>query len=151
MNERLGATGALLCALTFALAALAAERARGADCFAPLAANDKWACTVELSTGALVPYCLNVTSSSGEGADRSFEMVTSGPYPRTCTCGAKGKGPNARYNAGSSYLCLDESTDTAESGTITKKRIVGQIYNVSVNVRGTFTCEADAACVVAQP
>jgi hypothetical protein len=151
MNERPGAGRAFFHALALAFAALAAAPASAADCFAPLAANDKWSCTVELSTGALVPYCLNVTSTSGEGAERTFEMVTSGPYPRTCTCGAKGRGKSVRYNTGNSYLCFDESTDTAESGTITKKKLVGQVYNVSVNVRGSFTCQPDPACVVPQP
>jgi len=151
MSQRRGAGRASLFVLTLVLTAFAADEARSADCFAPLAENDKWSCTVELSTGALVPYCLNVTGSTGEGPQRTFEMVTSGPYPRTCTCGVKGKGAKALYNAGSSYLCFDESTDTAESGTITSKRFVGQIYNVSVNVRGTFSCTPDPACVVPLP
>lgn len=149
MTARRRAARAFLHVLALALAALAAEASRAADCFAPLAENDKWACTVELSTGAVVPYCLNVTGSSGEGAERTFDMVTSGPYPRVCTCGVKGKGPKARYNAGNSYLCFDASTDTAEDGKITRTKLVGQVYNVSVNVRGTFSCVPDPACVVA--
>jgi hypothetical protein len=148
MSERRGAGSALRRVLALAVSVLVTESAGAADCFAPLAANDKWACTVELSTGALVPYCLNVTATSGEGPERTFDMVTSGPYPRVCTCGAKGKGARARFNAANTYLCFDASTDTAESGTITKKRLVGQVYNVSVNVRGTFSCAPDPACVV---
>lgn len=144
MKERLWAA----CALALALVALGAQGARSADCFAPLATHDKWACTAEFSTGGLVPYCLNVTSTSGEGASRIFEMVTSGPYPRTCSCGAKGAGRNVAFNAASSYLCFDASTDTAEAGTITKARLVGQVYNVSQDVRGTFSCKPDPACVV---
>ena len=151
MTEQRGALRALLFALALGLAALAAESGRAADCFAPLAENDKWACTAELSTGALVPYCLNLTATSGEGAERTFDMVSSGPYPRVCTCGAKGKGAKARYNAANSYLCFDASTDTAESGKITRRKLVGQIYNVSVNVRGTFSCAPDPACVVPLP
>jgi hypothetical protein len=151
MTERRAARSALLHIVALALAGFAAEAGRAADCFAPLAENDKWACTVELSTGALVPYCLNLTGTSGEGAERTFDMVSSGPYPRVCTCGAKGKGARARYNAANSYLCFDASTDTAESGTITRKKLVGQIYNVSVNVRGTFSCTPDPACVVPLP
>ncbi len=149
MTERRRRT--LLYVLASALALLAAGPGRAADCFAPLAEHDKWKCTVELSTGALVPYCLNLTGTSGEGAQRTFDMVSSGPYPRVCSCGAKGKGAKARFNAASSYLCFDESTDTAESGKIVGEKLVGQIYNVSVDVRGTFSCVPDPACVVPLP
>lgn len=142
---------ALLYFLATGLAVVVAQAGRAADCFEPLAEHDKWACTVELSTGALIPYCLNVTGTSGEGAERTFDMVSSGPYPRVCTCGAKGKGAKARFNTANSYLCFDESTDTAESGKITAEKLVGQIYNVSVDVRGTFSCVPDPACVVPLP
>jgi hypothetical protein len=137
--------------LAACLAALAAAPGRAADCYAPLLENDRWSCTVELSTGGEAAYCLNVTGTAGEGAARTFDMVTTGPYPRTCTCGAKGKGPRARFNTASSYLCLDAGTDTAEIGTITRKKLAGQIYNVSADVRGTFSCVPDPACVVPVP
>jgi hypothetical protein len=134
-----------------ALAALAAEPGRAADCFAPLALNDKWSCTADLSTGGQVPYCLNVTATSGEGASRTFDMVATGPYPRVCTCGAKGKGARARFNTASSYICFDAATDTAETGTITRKKLSGQMYNVSADVRATFSCVPDPACAVPVP
>jgi hypothetical protein len=148
MSERASAARALRPVLALGLAALVAGAVRAADCFAPLAQNDKWACTAKLSTGAFAAFCLNATASSGEGAARTFGMVVSGPFPRTCTCGAKGKGPDARHNAANTYLCFDASTDTAESGTIARKRLVGQLYNVRQNVRSAFTCQPDPACVV---
>jgi hypothetical protein len=137
--------------LAACVAALAAEPVRAADCFAPLVENDKWACTAELSTGAQVPYCLNVTGSSGEGAGRTIDLVTTGPYPRVCSCGAKGKGPRARFNTAASYLCFDAGTDTAEVGTITRKKLSGQLYNVGADFRATFSCVPDPACVVPVP
>lgn len=136
--------------LVLALAALARESAAG-DCFGPLEANGKWACTAELSSGTTVDYCLNVTGSAGSGPTRSFDMVTTGPYPRTCSCGAKGKGAGARFGQDASYLCFDALTDTAESGKISKKKITGQTYNVSENLRGKFTCKVDPACLVPLP
>jgi hypothetical protein len=113
--------------------------------------NVKWACTAELSSGATVDYCLNLTGGAGAGPTRTFDMVTTGPYPRTCTCGAKGKALHARYGEGASYLCFDALTDTAESGKISKKKITGQTFNVSDNVRSTFTCKADPTCLVPLP
>ncbi len=130
------------------LAVLAAGNARAADCYAPLAAEDKWACSVELSTGQVIDYCLEATGETGSGAERTFGMVTTGPYPRVCTCGVQGKGESARYNAAPTYLCFDESTDTAEAGKITGRKLTGQIYNVSINIRGRFSCKPDPACAV---
>jgi hypothetical protein len=130
------------------LAVIAAGNARAADCYAPLAAEDRWACSVELSTGQVIDYCLEATGETGSGAERTFGMVTTGPYPRVCTCGAQGEGAKARYNAASSYLCFDESTDTAEFGKIAGRKLTGQIYNVSINVRGRFSCKPDPACAV---
>lgn len=146
--DRSGLARSSLCLLALALAALSAGAARAADCFAPLATNDKWACTARLSTGESVSYCLNLTSESGSGATRSFGMVTTGPYPRTCTCAARGKAPSPVFNAAASYLCYDETTDTAEIGKISRRKIVGETFNASVNVRTTFTCRVDASCAV---
>ena len=136
--------------LAFALAAFARESAAG-DCLGLLEANGQWACTAELSSGAIVDYCLNLTGSAGAGPARTFDMVTTGPYPRTSTCGARGKAPGAQYGEGASYLCFDALTDTAESGKVSKKKITGQTYNVSDNVRSTFTCKADPSCLVPVP
>jgi hypothetical protein len=85
------------------------------------------------------------------GAARTFDLVATGPYPRTCTCAAKGKGSGARYNASSSYLCFDEGTDTAESGAIGRRKITGQTFNLIANVRSRFTCKVDPSCVVEAP
>ncbi len=137
-----------LLAVLAVFAVLAAPGASAADCYAPLAAEERWACSVELSTGQVIDYCLEATGETGSGVGRTFGMVTTGPYPRVCTCGAQGKGESARYNAASTYLCFDESTDTAEAGKITGRKLTGQIYNVSINIRGRFSCRPDPACAV---
>ena len=96
------------------------------------------------STGAMSEYCLQLTNVIGaDPASRFFKTNVTGPYPRTCTCGAKGKAPGARYGENVTYLCLDRATDTVESGKITKKKITGQTFNVSQNVRSKFTCKID--------
>jgi hypothetical protein len=150
MRRRRGAVRLLLPILAIGFAALVPECARAADCFAPLAANDKWACTEEIANVGLVSYCLNVTGSSGEGAERIFGIHTPGSAPRTCTCGAKGKGPSARHNAANTYLCLDDARDLVEGGTITRKKIAAEIYIVGTNSRSTVTCRPDPACLVLQ-
>lgn len=133
--------------LVLALAALGAARAGAADCFAPLEENLRWSCSAELSTGATVSYCLNRVLGKGSGGDASrFEMVATGPYPRTCSCAPKGK--EAGFHASSSYLCYDAGTATAEIGKVSKKKIVGETYNATVNVRSTFRCKVDPTCEV---
>jgi hypothetical protein len=132
----------------FVLAAFAAGGARAADCFAPLAVNPRWSCTARLPNGDTIDYCLNLTGSAGSGASRRFDMVTTGPFPRSCSCTAKGKGSKLRFNAAPGYLCYDDLTETAETGAITKKKISGETYNLSAEVRTTFECRVDAACVV---
>jgi len=148
MDQRRGAGRALLPILAAGLAALAAGGARAADCFAPLAENDKWTCTEEFSTGETVSYCLNVTGVSGAGANRSFGIHTPFSAPRTCTCGAKGKGAKARFNAASTYFCFDADRDLAESGTITRKKLTSQIFLASENSYRAVTCQPDPACLV---
>ena len=140
-----------LAALCASLALSAPSATRAADCFAQLTANPRWSCSAELSSGTSVTYCLNLAQASGSGAFRSFDMVTTGPFPRTCTCGAKGKGVNAAYNTASTYQCFDEGSSTAEFGRVTAKRIVGQTLNVSADVRTTFVCQPDPSCVVPMP
>ena len=134
--------------LALVLAAFARASA-AADCLDPLV-NPEWACTAELSSGETVDYCVNLKTTSGSGPSRTFDMVTTGPYPRTCTCGARGRVPGARYGEDKTYLCFDATTDTVESGKIAKKKITGETYNVSQNVRGKFKCRVDPACVVPQ-
>jgi hypothetical protein len=149
MQDRHGAGRAAFWLLGAMLAALCAGEARAADCFSSLAANAKWSCTAQLSTGEPVTYCLNLLVGKGSGPSASrFDMVASGPYPRTCSCGAKGKLPSPLFDVGSSYLCVDEGTGTAEIGKIARRKIVGETYNASVNVRSTFKCKVDDACVV---
>lgn len=148
MNSRAGAARAFPYLVSLLLTALTAPRANAADCFAPLAAEPRWACSVELSTGQVIDYCLEATGETGSGVERTFGMVTTGPYPRVCTCGAQGKSGSARYNEAPTYLCFDESTDTAEAGKISGRKLTGQIYNVSINIRGRFSCKPDPACAV---
>jgi hypothetical protein len=138
-------------AVALALSLPAATPARAADCLARLALNGKWSCDARLSNGQSVHYCLNVVDRIGTMDSRAFDMATTGPFRRTCTCGAKGKGAASLFDAASSYLCSDPSTDTSEVGTITKKRIVGQTFNASVNVRSAFICTPDPDCGVEFP
>ena len=70
--------------------------------------------------------------------------------PRLCTCGAKGSGPKARFNAASAYFCLDGARDIAESGTISRRRIVSQLFVASENSRRAVRCRPDPTCVVPQ-
>ena len=148
MDQRWGARRALLTLLAASLAALAGEGARAADCYAPLALNDKWACVEEHSNAGVVAYCLNAKPATGEGVDRTFGILTPGSAPRTCTCGAKGKGASARHNAASTYLCYDDVRDLVESGTITRRKIASEIFVASDNSRRTVVCRPDPACLV---
>ena len=149
MEDRHGAGRAACWLLGMALAALCAGQARASDCFTPLAANEKWSCTAQLSTGESVSYCLNLVVGKGANPSASrFGMVASGPYPRTCSCGAKGKLPSPLFDVGSSYLCVDEGTDTAEIGKVSRRKIVGETYNARADVRSTFRCKVDDTCVV---
>lgn len=147
MHRRRGARRALLLTLAAGLAALPGG-ARAADCYAPLASNDKWACLEEGTTSGIVAYCLNATAPIGEGVNRTFGIHTPGSAPRPCTCGAKGKGASARHNAGNTFLCYDDARDLVESGTITKRKIVSEIYVASDNSRRTVVCRPDPACLV---
>jgi hypothetical protein len=150
MLPRRGARRALFAILAAGLAASAPEPARSADCFAPLALNDKWTCTEALSTGEVVSYCLNVSGVEGEGVNRIFGFHTPNSAPRPCTCGAKGKGPQARHNAASTYFCQDDARDLVEIGTITRKKITAEIYVATDNTRRTVSCKPNPACVVPQ-
>jgi hypothetical protein len=150
MDARRRARRALLPMLAAGFAALAPEGARAADCLAPIAANDKWTCTEELSDAETISYCISVEGVSGAGANRSFRIRAPLFPPRFCTCGAKRKGASARFNAASSYHCLDASRDLAESGTITRRRITGLIFLASQNSRRAVSCRPDPACVVPQ-
>jgi hypothetical protein len=136
--------------LVCAALALVAQGARaGRDCLAPLEANAGWSCHAELSTGEAVDYCTELTHAFGDDpASRFFHMNVTGPYPRTCTCGAKGRPPGADFGEDATYLCLDRATDTVETGRISRKKITGQTFNVIANVRSTFTCRVDPACDV---
>lgn len=147
MKARRGARGALLSILAAGLAALGGT-ARAADCLAPLVQNDKWSCIEELPSGDTVAYCLEVTSINGAGANRSFRIRVPFNAPRLCTCGAKGAGRKARFNAASSYFCLDATRDLAESGRIKRKKITAQLFVASENSRRAVTCRPDPACEV---
>jgi hypothetical protein len=69
--------------------------------------------------------------------NRTFGIHTPGSAPRACTCRPKGKGANARHNAGNTFLYDDDDRGLVERGTITKKRITSEIFVASDNSRGT--------------
>lgn len=133
-----------------ALASLGAGAAQAAsDCFEPLRANAGWSCRGELEDGQVVDYCLERTSLFGvEPGDRSFTTVSTGPYSARCSCQAKGASPGAAFGADKSYLCLDRATDTVIRGKVSKRRMAGETFNVSANLRTTFRCEPNPACDV---
>jgi hypothetical protein len=145
-----GARGAPSCRSSQPASPPSQPASRAADCLAPLAENDKWTCTEELESGETVSYCLNVTGFSGAGVSRTFGIKVPFNEPRTCTCGGKGKGAGARFTATSAYFCFDASRDLAETGTITRKKITGQIFVASESVRRALTCRPDPACVVVE-
>lgn len=136
--------------LGLVLMALAGDRAAAAgDCLGPLGDNLGWSCSAALSSGTTVDYCLQLTNTFGaDPAERFFKLNVTGPFPRTCSCGAKGKAPGARYGEAADYLCLDRATDTVESGKISRKKITGQTFNVSQNLRSKFSCKVDPTCVL---
>lgn len=128
------------------LAALAATGAHAADCLAPLSANEGWSCRGQLSNGASVDFCAELTNGfGGDRASRYFKMTSTGPYLTTCTCQTRGK---TGFGEDSAYLCVDRDTLTVVEARVSRRRIVGQTFNASVDVRGTFTCEPDPACDV---
>jgi hypothetical protein len=150
MDRRSGARGARLALLAAGLAALVPGAARAADCLAPVAENDNWTCTEQLPDGETASYCLAVTGISGSGANRSFRIQVPFNAPRFCTCGARGTGTGARFNAASAYFCLDASRDLVESGTIARRKITSQLFLASENSRRAVTCKPDPSCVVPQ-
>lgn len=141
---------ASLHALALAVAALGAAGAQAAsDCFEPLRANAGWRCHAEVEDGQAVDYCLERTNAFGvDPASRFFKMIASGPYPSSCSCGAKGKVPGSAFGEDRNYLCLYRDTDAVVSGKITKQRIAGQTFSAAYNLRTTFSCEPDPACDV---
>jgi hypothetical protein len=150
MYERFAVRRASLHALALAVAALAAAGAHAAsDCFAPLRANAGWRCHAEVEDGQGVDYCLERTNAFGvDPASRFFKMIATGPYPSSCSCGAKGQLPGAAFGEDKTYLCLYRDTDAVVSGKITKQRIAGQTFSAAYNLRTTFSCEPDPACAL---
>jgi hypothetical protein len=129
------------------LAVLVATPAGAArDCLVPLRENTRWACHAELSTGASVDFCTEVTNIFGEDPSaRFFKMTSTGPYLATCSCQTRGK---TGFAADSSYLCSDQGTGTTITGKVSKRKIEGQTLNVSADVRSLFRCEPDPSCDV---
>lgn len=141
--------GRALAALALALAAPAADAA--GDCLEPLRASPTWSCRGELQDGQVVDYCLARTSLFGvDPEDRSFTTVSTGPYSARCSCQAKGKLPGAAFGADKGFLCLDRATDTVIRGKLSKRRMAGETFNVSANLRTTFRCAPNPACEVAR-
>jgi hypothetical protein len=128
---------------------LAAHGAAATDCLEPFAASSGWACHADLSDGTAVDYCVQHTNTFGDDpAARFFRMKSAGPYVSTCTCGAKGKGADAAFGEAKSVFCVDRGTDTVTSGKIATRKFAGQTWNLSANVRSTFTCAPDPVCSV---
>lgn len=130
-----------------ALAVLVATEAGAArDCVVPLRETANWSCHAELSTGASVDYCTEVTNLFGDDpASRSFKMTSTGPYVATCSCQTKGK---TGFGADSSYLCSDHGTGTTITAKVSKRKIEGQTLNATADVRSLFRCQPDPSCDV---
>jgi hypothetical protein len=150
MYVRIAVVRASLHAFALAVAAFAATGAHGAsDCFEPLRANAGWSCRADLPDGQVVDYCLERTNVFGaDPGSRHFRLNATGPYPSSCSCGAKGQLPGAAFGEDTTYLCLYRDTDAVVSGKITKRRISGQTFSAAYNLRTTFSCEPDPACDV---
>lgn len=138
-----------LVAIALAAALVASAAHAAGDCFEPLRATSGWACHADLSSGQPVDFCLERTNAFGaDPVSRFFKLVSSGPYPNTCSCRAKGALPGAAFGEDKTFLCLHRGSDTVTSGKISKRRIAGQMLNASANVRGIFSCKPDPACDV---
>ena len=132
-----------------ALALLTPAAHAASDCFEPLRENVGWRCHADVAGGPPVDYCLERTNVFGaDPAERTFKMVSSGPYPSSCSCNAKGKSPGAAFGEDNGFLCLYRDTDGVMSGKITKRRISGQTFTPSYGIRSVFSCVPDPACDV---
>ncbi len=119
------------------------------DCFEPLRANPGWRCHADLPGGQVVDYCLERTNVFGaDPASRFFKLIQTGPYPSSCSCGAKGKPPGAGFGEDKTFLCLYRDTDAVVSGKITKRRMAGQTFSAAYDLRTVFSCQPDPACDV---
>jgi hypothetical protein len=135
---------ALLVATTVACFAVRATAA--ADCLTSLHTTG-WACHAELSNGQSADFCLEHTNTFGnDPATRFFKVLTTGLQVSTCTCGAKGKSPGAAFGADKSLLCWDPDSDTVTSATVARRKITGQTFVGSLDVRSAFSCRPDPTC-----
>lgn len=138
---------ALLVAAAVALAAV--RGAAAADCLTPLHSHGGWRCRAHLSNGQKADFCLEHTNTFGEDpATRSFKLHSTGLHLSTCTCGPKGRSPGVDFGAAKSLLCYDPESDTLTSGTVSRRKIAGQTFAGSDDVRSTFSCRPDPTCDV---
>jgi hypothetical protein len=138
---------ALLLATSIAL--LAVRAAAAADCLAPLHTTGGWACHADLSNGESADFCLAHTNTFGDDpAARFFKINSTGRHVSTCSCGTKGKSPGAEFRAGKSLLCFDEASGTVTSGRVSSRKIAGQTFDGSADLRSAFSCRPDPTCTV---
>jgi hypothetical protein len=130
------------------LALLAARSTAAVDCLAPLQATG-WACHADLSTGETADFCLEHTNTFGaEPAARTFKINSTGLHLSSCICGAKGKSPGVEFGADKSMLCFDPQADTVTTARVSGKKIAGQSFLGSADVRSLFSCRPDPSCDV---
>ena len=138
---------ALLVAASVAL--LAGRSAAAADCLTPLHETGGWACHADLSNGEKAEFCLEHTHTFGdEQATRFFKLSSTGLYVSTCTCGAKGRSPGVAFGTDKSLLCFDPESDTLTSAKVSRRKITGQTFFGTSDVRSTFSCRPDPTCDV---
>jgi hypothetical protein len=136
----------LLVAISVAL--IAVRPAAAVDCLAPLQATG-WACHADLSTGETADFCLEHTNTFGaDPAERTFKINSTGLHLSSCICGAKGKSPGVLFGADKSILCFDPQSDTVTTGRVSGKKIAGQTFVGSADVRSLFSCRPDPSCDV---
>jgi hypothetical protein len=132
-----------------ALAVATVRAAAAADCLAPLHAEAGWACHADLSNGESADFCLEHTHTFGNHpATRFFKLNSTGLHVSTCTCGAKGKAPGADFGADKSMLCFDAKSDTLTSAKVSRRKITGQTFFGTSDVRSAFSCRPDPTCDV---
>ena len=130
-----------------AIALLALRAASAADCLAPLHETAGWACHADLSNGESADFCLEHTHTLGaDPATRFFKLISTGLYVSTCTCGAKIRSPGVVFGADKSMLCMDPKSDTLTSAKVSRRKIAGQTFYGTSDVRSTFTCAPDSVC-----
>jgi hypothetical protein len=138
---------ALFVAASVALLAVRATAA--ADCLAPLHTTGGWACHADLSNGESADFCVSHANTFGDDpAARFFKLNSTGLHVSTCSCGTTGKSPGATFRTDKALLCYDPASDTVTSGRVSSRKIAGQTFVGSADLRSTFSCHPDPTCTV---